>query len=154
MNLTLFGQLGSFALFAFLVYRFLWDPLTNMLEERRKRIAEGVAAAERGQHDRELAEKHAKEVLQKAKEQASEVVANAQRRANEIVEGAKDDARAEGERIVAAAHSETEQQMNQAREQLRREVAALIIEGAEQVLMREVDAKAHAEVLEKLAARL
>ncbi|EAR22947.1 F0F1 ATP synthase subunit B [Nitrococcus mobilis] len=154
MNLTLFGQLASFALFSYLVYRFLWDPITNMLEERRKRVADGLAAAERGQREQELAEKHAREVLLEAKEQANEIIANAQRRADEIVEGAKDDARIEGERIVSAARSEVDQQINLAREGLRREVVALAIEGAEQVLKRKIDAKTNSEALEKLAAQL
>lgn len=154
MNLTLFGQLGTFAVFVFFIYRFLWGPMTNMMEERRKRIADGLAAAERGQHERELAEKHAKEVLHEAKEQAKEIIAQAQKRADEIVEESKDDARAEGERLIAAARSEIEQQMNQAREKLRAEVVELSLAGAEQVLMREVDAKAHNEALTKLAAQL
>lgn len=154
MNLTLFGQLASFALFSYLVYRFLWDPFTNMLEERRKRIAEGLAAAERGQREQELAEKHAREVLREAKEQANEIIANAQRRGDEIVDGAKDEARVEGERILSSARAEIEQQRNLAREGLRREVVALAIEGAERVLARKVDAKANSEVLEKLAAQL
>lgn len=154
MNLTLFGQLASFALFSYLVYRFLWDPITNVLEERRKRIADGLSAAERGQRDRELAEKHAREVLREAKEQANEIIVNAQRRAAEIVEGAKGDARIEGERIIASARSEIDQQMNLAREGLRREVVTLAIEGAEQVLKRKVDAASNDEILEKLATRL
>lgn len=154
MNLTLFGQLASFALFSYLVYRFLWDPFMNMLEERRKRIAEGLAAAERGQREQELAEKHAREVLREAKEQANEIIANAQRRGDEIVDGAKGEARVEGERILASARAEIEQQRNLAREGLRREVVALAIEGAERVLTRKVDAKANSEVLEKLAAQL
>lgn len=154
MNLTLLGQLASFALFSYLVYRFLWDPLTNLMEERRKRVADGLAAAERGQRERELADKHAREVLHEAKEQANEIVANAQRRANELIEAAKSDARVEGERLVAAARSEIEQQMNQAREGLRREVVTLAIEGAERVLRRKIDAKADSEVLEKIAAQL
>lgn len=154
MNLTLFGQLASFALFSYLVYRFLWDPITNLLEERRKRVADGLAAAERGQRERDLAEKHAREVLREAKEQANEIIANAQRRADEIVEGAKDEARIEGVRIVSSARSEIEQQMNLAREGLRREVVALALEGAERVLMRKIDAKANNEVLEKLATQL
>lgn len=154
MNLTLFGQLASFALFSYLIYRFLWDPITNMLEERRKRIADGLAAAERGQREQELAEKHASEVLRGAKEQANEIIANAQRRAAEIVEGAKGDARTEGERIISSAHSEIEQQINLAREGLRREVVTLAIEGAERILRRKIDAKGNDEILEKLATQL
>lgn len=154
MNLTLFGQLASFVLFSYLVYRFLWDPLMNMLEERRKRVVDGLAAAERGQREKELAEKHAREVLREAKEQASEIIANAQRRADEIIDGAKGDARIEGERIIVSARSEIEQQMNAAREDLRHQVVALAIQGAERVLRREVDAAANEEVLEKLATQL
>ncbi len=154
ITLTLFAQMVTFAILVWFVMHFLWEPVLNMLENRRKRIADGLAAAERGQHERELAEKHARETLNEAREQAKQVIAQAQRRADEIVEEAKDEARAEGQRLLEAARGEITQEMNQAREALRGEVVRLAMTGAEQVLMREVDAAAHNEVLEKLAARL
>lgn len=154
VTLTLFAQMLTFGVLVWFVMRFLWNPMLNMLEDRRKRIADGLAAAEQGQRERELAEKHAREVLDEAREQAKEVIAQAQRRADEIVEEAKDDARAEGERLIQAAHADIEQERNRARDELRREVVRLALSGAEQVLLREVDASAHNQVLEKLAARL
>jgi len=154
VTLTLIGQMGTFAVLVWFVMRFLWEPVMKMMEDRKKRIADGLAAAERGQHEKELAEKHAKEVLHDAKEQAKEVIAQAQRRGDEIVEEAKDEARSEGDRLITAAQAEIEHQMNQAREKLRKDVVSLAMEGAEQVLMREVDASAHDEALEKLAAKL
>ncbi|NIR29715.1 MAG: F0F1 ATP synthase subunit B [Gammaproteobacteria bacterium] len=154
ITLTLFAQMVTFAILVWFVMHFLWEPVINMLENRRRRIADGLAAAERGQHERELAEKHARETLNEAREQAKQVIAQAQKRADEIVEEAKDDARAEGQRLIEAARGEITQEMNQAREALRGEVVRLAMAGAEQVLMREVDAAAHNEVLEKLATRL
>lgn len=151
---TLFGQMLTFAVLVWFVMKFLWTPILGMLEERKKKIADGLAAAERGLHEKELAEKRAKEVLVEAKEQSKEVIAQAQRRADEIVEEAKDEARAEGQRLIHAAQAEIDQQANQARERLRQEVVVLALSGAEQVLMREVDSKAHADVLNKLAAQL
>lgn len=154
MNATLFGELGTFAVLVYFVNRFLWGPVTGMLEERRKRIADGLAAAERGHHEHELAERRATEIIHEAREQAKEIIGLAERRASEVVEESKADARVEGERILAAQHAEIEQLANQAREQLRHEVARLAVAGAGQILMREVDADAHREVLDKLAAQL
>jgi len=154
VNATLFGELGTFAVLVFFVNRFLWGPVTAMLEERRKRIADGLAAAERGHHEHQLAERRATELIHEAREQAKEIIDQAQKRAAEVVEESKADARVEGERILAATRAEVEQQTNQAREQLRHEVAGLAISGAEQILMREVDAEAHRAVLDKLAAQL
>lgn len=151
---TLFGQMLTFAVLVWFVMKYLWNPILNMLEERKKKIADGLAAAERGLHEKELADKRAKEVLLEAKEQSKDVIAQAQRRADEIVEEAKDEARAEGQRLIHAAQAEIDQQANQARERLRKEVVVLALSGAEQVLMREVDSKAHADVLDKLAAKL
>lgn len=154
INLTLFGQSAAFAIFVWFCLKFIWPPILNALNERKAKIADGLAAAEKGHHAKELAERHAKETLVEAKEQAKEVLALAQKRAGEIEEEAKGDARAEGERIIAGAQAEIEQQMNQAREQLRSDVVTLALSGAEQVLMREVDKSAHNEALEKLSAQL
>lgn len=151
---TLFGQMLTFAVLVWFVKGVLWEPMLRMLEARQKRIADGLAAAERGLHEKELAEKHAKEVLREAKDKANEIINHAQKRASEIVDEAKDQARAEGERLVVAAHAEIEQERNRAREQLRKDVAALAIAGAEQVLMKEVRAADHNELLEKLASQL
>jgi F-type H+-transporting ATPase subunit b len=154
INLTLIGQSITFGLFVWFCYAFIWPPLVGALEKRKKHIADGLAAAERGQHEQELAEKKAAEQLKKAKGQAADIIAQAQKRATEIVDEAKDDARSEADRIKAGANAEIEQEVNRAREHLRKEVVALAIAGAEKVLKREVDAEAHASTLNEMAARL
>ncbi|MEE8055628.1 MAG: F0F1 ATP synthase subunit B [Gammaproteobacteria bacterium] len=154
MNATLVGQLMTFAVLVWFINRFLWDPITGMLENRTKRIADGLAAAEKGRHELELAEKRAVEYIKKAKEQANEIISQAQKRASEIVEEAKEDARGEGERLLVAARAEIGREMQQAREQLKGEVAGLAVTGAEQILLREVDQAAHKDILDKLSAQL
>lgn len=151
---TLFGQMLTFAVLVWFVNRFLWGPMTRMMEDRKKRIADGLAAAERGKHEQELAEKRAAEVIHEAKEQASEIIAQAQKRSNEIVEEAKDSARAESERIVAAANAEIEQEVHRAREQLRGQVATLAVAGASRIMEREIDAANHQQMLDELAAEI
>ncbi|MEJ2509883.1 MAG: F0F1 ATP synthase subunit B [Gammaproteobacteria bacterium] len=151
---TLIGQIIVFALLIWFINRFLWGPLTGVMEARKKRIADGLAAAERGKHEQELAEQRAAEVLHEAKGRASEIINQAQKRANEIVEEAKDNARAEAERLVAAANAEIEQETNRAREELRGQVVELAVAGASKVLKREVDAKAHDELLKDLVAQM
>ncbi len=154
INLTLFAQLISFAFFVWFTKRFVWPPIMNALEERKAKIADGLAAAERGVREQELAEQRAKERLEEAKSKAAEIINQAQRRAEEIVEESKTDARTEGQRELQAARSTIEQEMTQAREQLRGEVVKLALVGAEQVLQREVDAGVHSDSLHKLAAQL
>ncbi len=154
INLTLFGQTITFAIFVWFCYAYVWPPLVAALSERQKKIADGLAAAERGQHEQVLAEKKATEHLKDAKGQASDIIAQAQKRANEIVDEAKDDARTEADRIKAGADAEIEQEINRAREHLRQEVVVLAISGAEKVLKREVDQAAHASSLNELAAQL
>jgi len=154
INLTLIGQSITFALFVWFCMKYIWPPVMGALEARRKEIADGLAAAERGQHEHELAEKRAAEHIKEAKGQASDIISQAQKRANEIVEEAKGDARTEAERIVTGANAEIEQETNRAREQLRQEVVSLAIAGAEKVLKREVDKDAHASTLNDLATQL
>lgn len=154
INLTLFGQSIAFIVFVWFCYAYVWPPLINALTERKKQIADGLAAAERGQHAHELAEKKAAKHIKQSKEQASEILVQAQKRASEIVDEAKGDARIEAGRIIAGANAEIEQETNRAREHLRKEVVKLAIAGAEKVLNREVDAKAHADSLNELSAQL
>ncbi|MDO9371340.1 MAG: F0F1 ATP synthase subunit B [Gammaproteobacteria bacterium] len=156
MNITatLFGQIVAFILLIWFVNRLLWGPLTAMMKEREKRIADGLAAGEKGRHDLELAEKHAKEVLHKMKTQSAEILAQAERRANEIVEESKGNARVEGERIIVAAKAEIEQEVNRAKAELRTQVAAIAVSGAEKILGREIDAKAHSDLLKHLVAEI
>lgn len=154
MNLTMLGQAISFAIFVWFCLKYVWPPILKALEERESRIADGLAAAERGKHELELAEQRATEFLRDGKDKAQDFITQAQKRADEIVESAKEAAREEAERIKTAAAAEIEQNRNRARDELRTEVAKLALAGAEQVLMREVDEQAHRDVLDKLAANL
>jgi F-type H+-transporting ATPase subunit b len=153
-NATLIGQSIAFAVYVWFVMKYVWPMLSKMLEERKAKIADGLAAAEKGQHELELAEQRSTQILKESKEQALEVISNAQKRADEIVEEAKGNARVEGERIIGAAKAEIEQEVQQAREGLRQEVSSLAVTGAEQILMREVDTNTHKDVLAKLSAQL
>lgn len=154
VTFTLIGQMITFAILVWFVMRFLWKPLTGMMEERSQRIADGLAAAERGRRDLELAQGRSGEVLREARDGASEVIHQAQRRAAEIVEEAKGGARQEGQRILVAARSEIDQEITRAKEDLRRQVAALAVTGAERILRREIDARAHDELLKELAEQI
>ncbi len=156
MNITatLIGQSFFFFLFVVFTMKYVWPPIMNALNERTKKIADGLAEAEKGHHELELAEKRATEILHEGKEKSKEFIDQAQKRHDEIVDVAKDDAREEGERILHAARAEIGQERQQAKETLRAEVSALAIAGAEQILMREVDRNAHNEVLDKISASL
>ena len=152
--LTLIGQLLSFALFVWFTKKYVWTPMLAALEVRKGTIADGLAAAERGQHEQKLAKQRSAEVLREAKAQAAEIVGMAQKRASEIVDDAKGDARGEGERILAAARAEIEQESNRAREALREKVAELAVAGAEKILRREVNAEAHREILDGVSRQI
>ena len=154
INLTLFGQTISFFLFVWFCMKFVWPPIMQALEERKTKIADGLAAADRGKHEQELAEKRDKDLLVDAKREAAEIIATANKRANEIVEESKGDARTEGERIVVAARAEIDKERNQAREELRGQVVALALAGAEKVLGREINANEHNDYLTKMSAQL
>ncbi len=153
-NATLIGQMITFAVFVWFCMKFIWPPLIAALEERNARISEGLAAAQRGQQDLEEAEAKVKESLNEAKAQAQEIINQAQKRANEIVDDAKESAREEADKTVAAAGVEIEQQVSAAREQLRKEVSTIALAGAERILKREIDAKAHADVLDELVEQI
>lgn len=153
-NATLIGQMITFGLLVIFTMKYVWPPIMRAMQDRQKRIAEGLASAERGVREQELAMAKAAELLKEAKQQAAEIVSQAQRRANEIVEQAKDDARGEGQRQLAAAQAEIEQETNRAREQLRKEVAGIAVAGAGRVLKKEIDERAHAQMLDDLVAQL
>ena len=154
INATLIGQSITFIVFVWFCLKFIWPHVMKAMEDRKTTIAEGLAAGERGRHEQELAEQKAVEVIREAKDQAKEILAQAHKRGDDIVDEAKGDGRAEGERMLRAAEAEIEQQANQTREKLRDDVVKLSIQGAEQVLGREVDEKAHTEQLDRLAAQL
>lgn len=154
ITVTLIGQMVAFILLIWFVNKVLWGPMSQMMEARQKKIADGLAAADKGKHDLELAEKRATGVLKNAKSQAADIVAQAQKRAGEIVEESKDTARVEGERLVTAAKAEIDREINQAKEQLRSQVSAIALQGAGKILKHEVDASAHNELLKDLAAQI
>jgi len=154
ITVTLIPQMIAFILLIWFVNKVLWGPLSEMMEARQKRIADGLAAAEKGKHEQELAEKRAKEVLQDAKNQAAEIIAQAQKRSSEIVEESKDNARAEGERIINASKAEIEREVAQAKEQLRSQLASVAVAGAEKILKKEINANAHSDMLNELAAKI
>lgn len=154
INLTIIGQSITFIAFVWFCMKYVWPVLVSAMEEREKKIADGLAAAERASHDLELAQEKAVERLAEAKKEAASIIEAANKRANQIIDEAKEAAREEGDRIKAAAHAEIEQEMNRAREALRGQVATLALQGAEKVLGSSVDAKAHNEMLDKLASGL
>jgi F-type H+-transporting ATPase subunit b len=144
----------TFAVLIWFTMKYVWPLLTTAMEERQTRIADGLAAAEKGKHELELAETRAKTLLKEGKQHAAEVVAHAQKRADEIVEEAKVNARVEAEKVVASAQAQIAQELQQTKEKLQGEVARLALIGAEQILMREITPEAHQEILGKLSARL
>jgi len=147
LNATLFAQLVVFFILAWVTMQFIWPPIVKALDERAKKIADGLAAAERGKHDLELATKRSTEALREGKEKAAELIANAEKRAAQVVEEAKVTAKAEADRIVAGAQAEIDQEAVRAKEQLREQISALVVTGAEKILRREINPQAHADIL-------
>jgi F-type H+-transporting ATPase subunit b len=154
INLTLFGQMLTFAIFVFFCMKYVWPPIQAAMAERQKKIADGLDAADRATRDLGLAQEKVAEQLREAKVQASVIIEQANKRASQIVDDAKTQARDEGDRLKAAAQTEIEQEANRAREVLRFDVARLAISGAEKVLESSVNAEAHVDMLAKLAAEL
>jgi len=152
IGITMFSQAVAFALFIWFTVKFIWPPLMQAIERRQKQIAEGLAAAERGKQDLELAAKRAAEELQRARTQAGEIISQAEKRCAVLVEEAKAAAKVEAERIVTGAKAEIQQEVFRAKEALRTQVSALAVTGAEKILKREIDAKAHAQLLAGLEA--
>lgn len=154
INLTLFAQAVSFALLIWFTVKFVWPPLLAAIETRQKEIADGLAAGERGRNELEQASKRSGEAINDAKQRASEIIAQAEKRASDIIEEAKSNAKAEGDRIIVGAKAEVEQEINRAKEGLRSQVSALAIAGAEKILRKEIDAKAHDDILSAIAKEL
>ncbi|MDH3526950.1 MAG: F0F1 ATP synthase subunit B [Gammaproteobacteria bacterium] len=153
-NATLIGQSITFIVFVWFCMKYIWPPIMHALEERRKNIADGLAASERGKHEQQLAEERATEILREAKVKAGEIISRAEKRASEIVDEGKVDARAEGNRLLIAARAEIDQEINRAKEDLRGQVVTIALAGASKVLEREVDQHTHDELLTKLAAEI
>jgi F-type H+-transporting ATPase subunit b len=147
LNLTLFAQIVVFFILAWFTMRFVWPPIVKALDERAKKIADGLAAADRGKQELELASKRSAEALRTGKEKSAELLAQTEKRVAQIIEEAKAQAKIEADRVIAGAKAEIERETLRAREVLRDQVAALAVVGAEKILRREIDAKAHAELL-------
>jgi F-type H+-transporting ATPase subunit b len=152
--MTLFGQSIAMFVFVWFCMKFIWPPIINAIEERQTQIADGLAAAERGQQSLDKAQAEAGEIVDDARKQATTILDQAHARANEIVAEGKADGTKERERQVAAALAEVEQETNRAREELRGQVSAIAVASAEKILEREIDNKTHEDILSKLAAEL
>ena len=153
-NATLIGQSITFIVFVWFCMKFVWPPIMNALVARKEKIAEGLAAADRGKHEQELAQQKASELLHEAKQKAAEVISRGEKRAAEIVEEAKTDAIEEGNRLKAAAQAEIDQEVNRAREALRGQVVEIATAGAGRILKRELDATANDDLIKDLVARI
>ncbi len=154
INLTLLGQLIAFAIFTWFCMKFVWPPITAAMDARQKKIAEGLDAAGRAERDLKLAQEKAADMLRETKQSAAEIIEKANKTANDIVEEAKQQARAEGERLLAGAKAEIELEVNRVKDELRNQVSALAVTGAEKILGAAVDAKAHNDLVEQLAKEL
>lgn len=154
INLTLIGQLIAFAIFAWFCMKFVWPPITNAMDARQKKIAEGLDAAGRAERDLRLAQEKATEMLRDTKKTAAELLEKANKTASEIVEEAKQQARVEGDRLIANAKTEIDLEVNRVKEDLRAQVSVLAVAGAEKILGSSVDASAHNKLVEQLAAQL
>lgn len=154
INATLFVQALSFAFLIWFAVKFIWPPLNRAIDERNKRIADGLAAADKGKHELELSEKRAKDLIHEARAKAAEILAQSEKRASEIVEEAKTDARTEAERLITGARAEIAQEVNRAKEQLRTQVSTLAAAGASKIIKREIDRKAHDDLLKDLVSQI
>ena len=152
--MTLLGQSIAMLVFVWFCMKFIWPPIMNAIEERQTQIADGLAAAERGQQSLDKAQVEAEDIVVGARKQATTILDQANARANEIVAEGKADGTKERERQVAAASDEIEQETNRAREELRGQVSAIAVASAEKILLREIDSKSHQDILSKLAAEL
>ena len=154
LNATLFIQTIVFVILGWITMRFIWPPLIKAIEERQRKIADGLASSEKAEKSLAEAKASATDIIKEARVQANKIVEQANRRSNELVDEARGTAIAEGQRVLADARSEVTLESNRAREQLRREVALIAVAGAGKLLGREIDAKAHADLLEKLALEI
>jgi F-type H+-transporting ATPase subunit b len=154
LNLSLVAQAITFAAFIWFTVKFVWPPLLRMIEARQKTIADGLAAAEQGRRSLELSTRQADDAIQEARARAAEILGQAEKRSAQLIDEARQSARQEGDRELAAAKAEIEQEVSRAREELRDRVASLAVAGAEKILRREVDARAHGELLESIKRQL
>jgi F-type H+-transporting ATPase subunit b len=154
LNATLFAQFVVFFILVLFTMKFVWPPLMKALDERAQKITDGLAAADRGKAEMAAAEKRAQAELAAARDEGQKRIGDAEKRAQAIIEEAKRTASEEAARIIAQAKADAEQQITHAREELRDQVATIAVKGAEQILKREVNATAHADLLNQLKAEL
>ncbi|USE36244.1 F0F1 ATP synthase subunit B [Endozoicomonas sp. SCSIO W0465] len=154
LNATLIGQSIAFAFFVWFCMKYVWPPLTKALSDRQQKIADGLAAADKAEKDLAQANDKVAELLKEARAEAQGIIESANKRANQIVDDAKQQARAEGNRLKAAAAAEIEQEANRAREALRSQVASLAVAGAERILGEHLDEAANSKLVDDLAAEL
>jgi len=154
LNLTLLGQMITFGLFVWFTMKFVWPPLVTVMRDRQKQIADGLAAAEQGQNELELAEHKSVEILTEAKAQAASILEQANQRANHIVEESKGRARDEGARLLTLAQDEIDQQYNLAKEDLLGQVSGIAVMAAEKILQREVDKSNNAAIVDELVGEI
>ena len=152
--MTLLGQMISFAILIWFTVKFIWPPLMAAIEERQQKIAEGLAAADNAQKNLAQAQDKVNEELKAARSKANEIIEQAHQRANQLIDAAKSDAIAEGNRQRALAEAEIEAAANRAKEDLRKQVSALAVSGAEKLLKREINANDHKALIDDLAAQL
>ena len=154
INLTLFGQMVTFAIFVWFCMKFVWPVIITAMEERQQKIADGLDAADRAMRDLEAAQDKATDQMKEAKQEAAGIVDQANKRANQIVDEAKQQAITEGDRLKIAAEAEIEQEINRAKEELRASVAGLALAGAEKILEASIDDKANCALVDNLASQL
>lgn len=154
INLTLIVQMIVFALLVWFTMKFVWPVLLGIMDERARKIAQGLAAAEKGEAELAQARDKADLIIREARERANQIIDHAQHRASDLIEQAKGTAVAEGERLVAAAQSQIELETSRAREQLRREVGKVAVNAASKLLGREIDVRTHADLIDKLATQI
>ena len=154
INLTLFGQMVTFAIFVWFCMKFVWPVIFLAMEERQQKISEGLDAADRAVRDLEVAQSKATDQMKEAKKKAASIVDQANKRASQIVDEAKQQAVAEGDRLKVVAEAEIEQEVNRAKEELRASVAGLALAGAEKVLEASIDDKANRALVDDLASQL
>tara|TARA_B100002049_G_scaffold192335_1_gene149397 strand:- start:6 stop:476 length:471 start_codon:yes stop_codon:yes gene_type:complete len=154
INATLLGEMIAFIVFVLFCMKYVWPPIMGAIEERQKKIADGLEASERAEKDLELAQEKATEQLKEAKSQAAEIIEQAKKRANQLVDEETQKGHAEREKIIAQGYAEIEAERNRAKEELRKQVAVLAVAGAQQILKREIDANAQNDIVEKLVAEL
>ncbi|MBN7821814.1 F0F1 ATP synthase subunit B [Bowmanella sp. Y26] len=154
INATLIGQLIAFTVFVLFCMKYVWPPIMAAIEERQKKIADGLAASDRAEKDLQIAQEKATEQLKEAKQQAADIIEQAKKRAAQIVDQETERAHQERDKIIASGHTEIEAERNRAKEELRQQVATLAVAGAEKILARQIDAAAQSDIVEKLVAEL